>query len=238
MPVGGADTVSIPFSEDVNVVVENLRVVGRRTFNVPTVVEFAYDMTTMTATWRFDDLVANDHYIISLSDGVTDIEGNRLDGEWVNPVSLFTTNTSVSEFPSGNGNAGGNFNFVITLLAGDTNLDTYVTYSDYPILYVNYGGTTGKVFAQGDFTGEGAVDFSDFGMLATNWGRDFHAASIRADLDGDFDVDDGDLSIFNSHLGMSNPTQADGDFNGDGAINMADLDLMFAQYGLELAVVS
>ena len=37
---------------------------------------------------------------------------------------------------------------------------------------------------------------------------------------------------------MANPTQADGDFNGDGAINVADLDYMFAQYGLDLAVVS
>jgi len=39
-------------------------------------------------------------------------------------------------------------------------------------------------------------------------------------------------------LGMSNPTQADGDFNGDGYVDAADLDLMFSQYGLQLAVVS
>ena len=37
---------------------------------------------------------------------------------------------------------------------------------------------------------------------------------------------------------MSNPTWADGDLNGDGSIDMDDLDLMFAQYGLELSAVA
>ena len=37
---------------------------------------------------------------------------------------------------------------------------------------------------------------------------------------------------------MSNPTQADGDLDDDNDIDVDDLDLMFAQYGLELSVVS
>ena len=138
VPVGGADTISITFSEDVNVVAENLRVVGLRTCNVPTVVEFAYDIATMTATWRFEHLVPNDHYLISLSDAVTDITGARLDGEWKNPVSLFTTNSQVSHFPSGDDHAGGNFNFVMTLLAGDFSLNNIVGYADEVIYWNSY----------------------------------------------------------------------------------------------------
>jgi len=61
---------------------------------------------------------------------------------------------------------------------------------------------------------------------------------VLADLDGDFDVDGDDLAVIDANFGMSNPTQADGDLNQDGAIDIADLDLFFAQYGLELAVVS
>jgi len=38
--------------------------------------------------------------------------------------------------------------------------------------------------------------------------------------------------------GVENPTQAQGDLDGDGNIDVHDLDVMFAQFGLELAVVS
>jgi hypothetical protein len=159
VPVGGANTIAITFSEDVNVVAGNLRLVGLRTFNVPTVAEFSYDIGTMTATWRFDDLVANDHYIISLSDAVTDIEGNRLDGEWVNPVSTTTTNSLVSEFPSGDGNAGGHFNFVMTLIAIDFSNDNYADNDDYSIWNMNEGQILfDAIFSDGDANGDGDVD--------------------------------------------------------------------------------
>jgi hypothetical protein len=116
VPVGAADTISIVFSEDVNVVASNLRLVGMQTGNVPTLAEFNYDIATMTATWRFEGWTLGDQYFISLSDAVTDIEGNRLDGEWVNPAARSTTNSAVSEFPSGDGEPGGDFNFAATLL--------------------------------------------------------------------------------------------------------------------------
>jgi hypothetical protein len=37
---------------------------------------------------------------------------------------------------------------------------------------------------------------------------------------------------------MTGATWADGDLNGDGQVTMADLDLAYAQFGLELDVVS
>lgn len=61
---------------------------------------------------------------------------------------------------------------------------------------------------------------------------------LLADLNSDFAVDDLDAAIMAAHMGMSNPTWADGDLDDDNAITLADLDLMYAQYGLDLAVVS
>jgi len=42
----------------------------------------------------------------------------------------------------------------------------------------------------------------------------------------------------NWHDNVQNPTQAQGDLDGDHDGDVSDLDLMFAQYGLELDVVS
>jgi hypothetical protein len=243
VPVGGADTISITFSEDVNVVQLNLRLVGLRTANVPTVVEFAYDISSMTATWRFDDLVANDHYVIALSDAVTDIEGNRLDGEWVNPAALTTTNALVSEFPSGDGNAGGHFNFVVTLLAGDVNRDNMEDVSDHEIIWANWGMSGSNVqWTDGDVSGDQLVSDPDTEIVDQNQGAGIYpnleSVWVLADLNGDSVVDEHDMEILGDNIGMANPTMADGDFNGDGYIDINDVDLMFAQYGLELAVVS
>jgi hypothetical protein len=236
VPVGAADTISITFSEDVNVTAENLRVSGLRTAYTPTLAQFSYDMASMTATWRFSGLPPIDHYIISLSDAVTDIEGNRLDGEWINPMSITTVNSLVSDFPSGNGNAGGNFNFVFTLLTGDANLDLQVTYADYSIWSAHYYQNGG--FTIGDFDGSGQVNSADIVAWYSNYGKDLRNVQMLSDLNGDYTVNDADLNILATNLGMSNPTHNDGDLNGDGQINTSDLDLMFAQYGVQLSLAS
>lgn len=238
VPVGGADTVKITFTEDVNVVASNLTLVGLRSANRPTLASFSYDVFTMTATWRFEGWALGDHYAIALSDAVTDIEGNALDGEWTNPRQFSTVNAAVSEFPSGNGYAGGRFNFVATMLPGDANLDLVVNELDQSILVANYGSLYGMLFIQGDFTGNGGVTNPDVGKFGANWYADLNILWIKADLNGDFAVDGLDMAIFNDNFGMSNPTQAQGDLNGDGSIDVNDLDLMFALYGLHLAVVS
>ena len=213
--------------------------VGLRTANAAEIAEFSYDMVSMTATWRFSDLVPNDHYIISLSDAVTDIEGNRLDGEWVNPATLTTTNVAVSEFPSGDNHSGGHFDFVMTLLAGDANLNLIVNITDLTILSGNWGTASGMLFIQGDFTGDGGVTSPDSSEQGANLQANLSVPIwLLADLDGDFDVDDFDMDVLSHNLGMTSPTRSDGDLNGDGAIDNEDVDLMFEQYGLELEVVA
>lgn len=241
VPVGGADTISITFSEDVNVVAENLRLVGLRTFSAPAVADFVYDIETMTATWRFNAILTNDQFVILLNDDVTDIEGNRLDGEWVNPMSLSTNNAAVSEFPSGNGVGGGNFTFVFTNMAGDANRNNVVDGSDYGIVSSNYWNhTINALFTQGDFTGDGFVENPDFDIWTAEYMRynTFTSVAMPADLNGDYIVDITDLDTIKSHLYMANPSHANGDINGDGQINATDIDIAFAQFGIGLSLVN
>jgi hypothetical protein len=237
VPVGGADTISITFSEDVNVSASSLDLIGLQTANRPTLAEFGYDLFTQTAKWQFEGWALGDQYLISLSDSVTDVEGDRLDGEWVNPASLSTTNSAVSEFPSGDGSGGGDFRFVLTLLPGDANLDLIVSGIDAYILYTHMG-ISDSLFTDGDFNGSGVVSGEDAVFWHANNGINLQNLWMLSDLNGDWTVDDADLEILVDNWNVSEPTWADGDLNGDGDITMDDVDLLFAQYGLGLAVVS
>ena len=238
VPVGGADTISIVFSEDVNVSQGSLVVVGLSKANLPDMAEFHYDPISHTATWRFEGWALGDQYLISLSDMVTDTEGNRLDGEWTNPYSMTTTNGSVSSFPSGDQTAGGRFNFVATLLAGDANLDGIVDITDLGILSSNYDEQFGQLFEDGDFDGDGDVDDDDMQQLSASWYENLQDVWVLADFDGDFDVDDDDITTITDNLGMSGADYDDGDLNGDGEVDLDDLDLAFAQYALDIDLVA
>jgi len=263
VPVGGADTISIVFSEDVNVDASSLLVIGLTTATLPQVAEFSYDTATNTATWRMEGWALGDQYALSLSDVITDLDGNNLDGEWTNPASITTVNSAVntlagsrpirspwrtsintvnsavSTFPSGDGLSGGRFNFVITLLPGDANLDGVVNSIDFGIFFDGWlGATSGDVFVGADFDGDGVVSMDDFYSLANNWGTNLQNVSILADLNGDFSIDSDDLNVISANIGMAGASLSDGDINGDGLVTLDDLDLAFAQIGLNLSIAS
>ncbi|MCA9239636.1 MAG: hypothetical protein KDA37_05530, partial [Planctomycetales bacterium] len=184
VPVGGADTISITFSEDVNVAANHLHLVGLRTANRPVLADFDYDILSMTATWRFEGWALADHYAITLSDSVTDIEGIPLDGDWTNPSYIGQVNASISEFPSGDGEGGGDFVFVATLLPGDADLDGVVGIVDYGVLAGTYGQQVEQLFTDADFDGDGDVDSIDFGYLGATYGFDFtQPLALLGDLD-------------------------------------------------------
>jgi len=235
VPVGGADTIAIVFSEDVDITTitqDSLRVLGLTRANLPTVADFNYNDVTDTATWRFENwTIYGDNYLISLTDAVTDVYDNPLDGEWVNPESIDTINSLVSEFPSGDGTPGGNFDFIMTLLPGDANLDGVVNGFDVNILAGHFGEMLNQLFVDADFNGDGAVTGFDVDMLAPNFGTNLQDLFVLADLNGDFDVDGSDLDLIASNFDTAG-TYVDGDLNGDGWVDQADLDLAFAQFGL------
>jgi hypothetical protein len=230
VPVGGADTISITFSEGVNVSAGSLMLVSLHLTFRPDLAEFYYDALTHTATWRFEGWPLADQYLLSLTDKVTDAYGNPLDGEWTNPWNNWSTNAAISEFPSGDGTPGGMFNFVITLLPGDANLDGWVDSSDYLIWQAHYAQDGGWV--EGDFNGDGLVGSEDQAIFNQTYGLNYQAIWVGCDLDGDLDVDDADLDVIFDNAGMANPTFQDGDFNFDGEIDVADRDIALAQYML------
>ncbi len=241
VPVGGADTISITFTEGVNVVADDLKLVGLRTYNIPALASFNHTPGAATATWRFTGWTIADHYAIILRDTVTDVESNALDGEWVNPATLTTGNVAESEFPSGNGTAGGDFQFVFTILAGDLDLNGSVNSTDAQWLFYymnNYPGQGNQPFSHGDFNGDGLVTTVDVEMFAANWEVAMQGLFLPADLNGDWVVDGLDAAILTNNYNLANPAMWQGDLNNDHVINIQDLDLLFARYGLDLSVVS
>jgi len=201
VPVGGADTISIVFSEGVNVDANSLLVIGLTTATLPQVAKFSYDVATNTATWQFEDWALGDQYVLSLSDAITDVEGNNLDGEWTNPASIITINSAISTFPSGDGLSGGRFDFVMTLLPGNANLDGVVDIIDINIFIDGFasGSIANAIFQDGDFSGNGLVDFLDIMPLVNNLGTiNLQNLSILADFDGDYDVDAANLDWIGS----------------------------------------
>ena len=241
VPVGSADTIAVQFSEDVNIQTDNLRISGLANASLPDVIEFSYDNFTQTATWRFSGLLASDQYLISLSDAVTDVEGNFLDGEWTNPASIFVASgVGVSEFPSGDGTAGGDFNFVFTLLGGDFTLDNVVSGLDLSTLGDNLNDPNIiALFTDGDADGDNDVDLFDLISFSSTFNINLQSVSVLADLNGDDVVDDldGDILYDNWENNLANPTLADGDLDQDGDIDLDDLDVLFAQHGVQLDTV-
>jgi hypothetical protein len=136
LPWMNLNQVSIRFSENVKVDFEDLQIRG---VNVPVYTldpaGFHYDANTRTATWRLANGQSFDHDRILLDldgdspNGVADPQGNLLDGEWNNPGG---PNISPGDqFPSGDGQAGGDFRFRMNVLAGDTERDGIVLANDY-----------------------------------------------------------------------------------------------------------
>jgi len=107
----GIDTFYLEFSEDVSASFSPslFSLIGNRTDYLPTAT-FSYGVAgPNVVTIQLAVPIFADALILSVSDQITDAAGNALDGEWQDTVSL----------QSGNGTAGGQFNFRIDILAGD-----------------------------------------------------------------------------------------------------------------------
>ena len=243
VPVGGADTVAIEFSEHVLNVDENSLQLKELTTGHGLQVAtngFDYNVTTHTATWTFGASFDADQHHMSLSDSLTDVGGNLLDGEWTNPFSIFTTNNAVSNFTSGNtsGNnsAGGDFNFVFTILPGDASLDNAVGGTDF-LIYLNnrWGGGTNNSFELADYNGDGLTNPADRAFWDENYGTNLQNL-VFADFNQDGVVDGLDYSILADNYAASGD-HSDGDADHDGYVGSDDFFLLVHHFGLELTWV-
>ena len=170
LPWTNIDQVKIVFSEDVNVSQGDLSIHG---VNVPdyAIVGFNYDGGSLMASWILSGAGAADKLLLTLSDDVTDVVGDRLDGEW---------SDGVSAFPSGNGSKGGDFQFRLNVLPGDTDGDLVVGSGDLGTLASQFGLRGSSLAA--DVNGDGWGDLGDFAILRRNFGNTLPAAEPAAAL--------------------------------------------------------
>jgi hypothetical protein len=216
------NTVQVKFSELVRVQADHLQILNLSgAAAMPSLESFSPPTSEngLIASWRFSGPVPFSQFMIDLSDDVRDMAGNRLDGEWTNPGTVTTTNSLQSEFPSGNGVAGGRFQFVAVNLF--TLVNNTVDADELSALLSNWGSNNASGTSQGDFTGDGKVDANDLSLLLANWGMSWANLNLLRDLDDDFDVDASDILLAQQT-----------DVNGDGSVNSADIDLVMEQFGL------
>ena len=76
--------------------------------------------------------------------------------------------TGGDAWPSGDGTAGGDFQFRINVLPGDINQDGTVSVEDLAILAANYRKSLSG-WANADLNCDGVVDVSDLAVLAANY---------------------------------------------------------------------
>ena len=165
LPWSDLDRISITFSEDVVVQASDLSVTGvtNPTYAID---HFFYDPQSMRATWTLANPFAEDERLhLDLdgdgSDPVQDLHGNVLDGDWYDELSVYN---------SGNGSAGGDFEFRLNVLQGDHYTTGIVDYYDYYSTYFSVGkSTTDPGYdPMYDSNGNGLIDTSDVQAVIGN----------------------------------------------------------------------
>lgn len=119
---------------------------------------FHYDPIQHAATWTLTAPINKDRLRIDLdasgADAVRDLEGNVLDGEWTNNSSTI----------SGNGTAGGDFEFNFNVLPTDVNNTGGITSYDYVYIRQLEGKITTDTgyLAKRDVDGNGVINSTDW----------------------------------------------------------------------------
>ena len=149
LPWSNVNQIQVAFSEDVNVQQGSLTLTGSNVASY-SINGFSYNTLTHIATWSLPSLIGVDKLSIDVkssgSGAVTDALGNGLDGEWTN---------GTSNYPSGNGTAGGDFKFAFEVLPGNLHQDGIVNAQDIGTLASHWLQTNGIV---GDANGDGIVN--------------------------------------------------------------------------------
>jgi hypothetical protein len=166
---GGVDRIALRFSADVAREVQEADLVVRGV-NTDSYASagFSYDPTTKTAVWMFSAPITNDKLRLFLDDALV----GGLDGEWADGADAF---------PSGDGTAGGDFDFRFNVLRGDATQDGRVNALDLSFVR------------------------SKLNKTATNPGTGTTAYSPFADINPDGQINALDLSAVRARLNNGLP---------------------------------
>lgn len=151
------DRIALTFSKDVNVDAADLSLSGVNTAAYH-FADFHYDPLTRVAVWQLSAPLDRDRFRIDLDANgahpVKDLDGNVLDGEWTNNVSTI----------SGNGTAGGDFEFNFNVLPTDVNNTANINSLDYVYIRQLDGKTTASsgYIAKRDIDGNGTINSVDW----------------------------------------------------------------------------
>ena len=162
----GLDQIKIRFSEDVFIDAEDLSLSGVNT-TAYSFSDFHYDPQARLATWTLNAPLQKDRLRIDLDanglNPIRDLQNNVLDGEWTNGSSTV----------SGNGVAGGDFEFLINVVPGDVNNNGVVMLNDYDAVNQSIGKTTADAgyLAIRDIDGSGTINLADRDLVYARMGH-------------------------------------------------------------------
>jgi hypothetical protein len=147
----------ITFNKDVEIDAADLSLTGvnQATYGFSS---FHYDPQTHVAKWTLTAPINKDRLRLDLdatgANPVQDLDGNILDGEWTNNVST----------ASGNGIAGGDFEFNFNVLPTDVNNTGNITSYDYVYIRQLDGksATSAGYIAKRDVNGDGLINSTDW----------------------------------------------------------------------------
>jgi MBG domain (YGX type)/Bacterial Ig-like domain (group 3) len=163
LPWTNINTIEVQFNEAVNLSQSSLELLGGTGGSTPSVTGFS-SLGNNVYAWTLSGPLTDNRYLIALpAAGVTDSEGDTLDGEWA---------TSTSTFPSGDGNPGGNFNFFFNVLPGDVDQTTLVNANDFSKVRSKLGDTTGNTayVPYFDIDGNGLINANDVNAVRARLG--------------------------------------------------------------------
>ena len=214
LPWVGLDKIAIDFDKPVQLRSNDLRLDGINS-NPPSVTNFYMESNSTRAIWIFEQALRTDDFLIEFSDAVTDLAGNRLDGEW----------SADRNQESGNGVAGGQFKFRFRVQIGDSNQDGQTSVEDFALTAAAIDRVLGdeEYDVLSDIDGDASVSSADIALIAQAFGdnqpRGGHWRHLQVRAVGDID-------------GSGSPELAALVF--DGVANMPRLLLIDAMSGLTL----
>lgn len=161
VPWSNVNQLHIRFNEDVMVDATDLTFSGINTTQYQ-FSNFTYNVETFEAVWTLDNFLTHDVMLFDLDasglNPVVDLSNTTLDGEWTDNVTNGT---------SGNGTAGGDFQFKIKANPGDYNQNNEVASSDYHAvnskLFKDTNSAGYSVMA--DINGSGTIDTVDLNTV-------------------------------------------------------------------------